>query len=117
MRIPILNLVDAEKLLIFGVLVPPLGKFHIKWIIAKIESIKSIMLMNFRIQNILGQDIHSMILTSGTLSPFWPTIKEMEIPMPVTLSNSHVIERTQVYAKICRIGVRRITMDGRHKNW
>lgn len=55
-------------------------------------------------------------MTSGTLSPFQPIINEMAIPVPVQLSNSHVIERFQVNAEVCKVGVLKEKMDGAHKN-
>lgn len=64
----------------------------------------------------MGEDIHSLIFTSGTLSPFQPIINEMDIEMPVQLANSHVIAPFQVHAEICRVGVKKVTMDGRHPN-
>lgn len=72
--------------------------------------------LNFRIENIIGQSIRSLILTSGTLSPFQPIINEMDISMPVQLSNSHVIERFQVHAEVCQVGVKNEKMDGGHEN-
>lgn len=75
------------------------------------------MLINdFRIQNIVNQDIRSLILTSGTLSPFQPIINELQIPVPITLSNSHVIKRFQVHAEIAEVGVKNTPMDGRFEN-
>lgn len=65
----------------------------------------------------MGQDIRSLIMTSGTLAPFPPIINEMAIPMPVTLSNPHVVKRHQVHAEIGRNGVKGEKMDGSHDNW
>lgn len=73
-------------------------------------------MVTFRIHNILGQDIRSLIMTSGTLAPFHPIINEMLIPMPITLENQHVVKRDQVYIEIGRIGVKGEKMDASHKN-
>lgn len=64
----------------------------------------------------MRKNIRSLILTSGTLSPFKPLINEMEIPMPVQLSNPHVIKGSQVYAEIVERGVKYVPINGNYEN-
>lgn len=112
------NWTGQEKLSISGALAQRSGNFTLSdWFMKyiAINMIKSGCYV-YRIHNILGEDIRSLILTSGTLSPFPPIVHEMEIPMPVTLSNPHVIKPYQVRAEICRNGVKNEKMDGRHDN-
>lgn len=45
---------------------------------------------------LLNQGVHSIILTSGTLSPLAATISEIGIPVDVQLSNKHIIKADQV---------------------
>lgn len=45
---------------------------------------------------LLDQGVHSIILTSGTLSPLAATISEIGIPVGVQLSNKHIIKPDQV---------------------
>lgn len=42
------------------------------------------------------QGVHSIILTSGTLSPLAATISEIGIPIKFSLSNPHIIKKNQV---------------------
>jgi len=46
-------------------------------------------------RNLLERSVHSIILTSGTLSPLSATIAEIGIPIKVQLQNSHVIKDNQ----------------------
>lgn len=70
----------------------------------------------FRIKNVEDQGIRSMILTSGTFSPFQPLIHELDIEIPIQLKNAHVIKPLQLYAQICKVGVNGVPLDGRWKN-
>lgn len=47
-------------------------------------------------RDLLNRNVHSIILTSGTLSPLAATISEIGIPVNVQLQNSHVIKNNQV---------------------
>lgn len=47
-------------------------------------------------RNLLEQNVHCIILTSGTLSPLNATIAEIGIPVKVQLQNAHVIKNSQV---------------------
>lgn len=46
-------------------------------------------------KDLLSQNVHCIILTSGTLSPLAATISEIGIPIKVQLQNSHVIKNNQ----------------------
>lgn len=53
-------------------------------------------MINFnRMRDLLERNVHSIILTSGTLSPLAATITEIGIPINVQLQNSHVIKDNQ----------------------
>lgn len=46
------------------------------------------------------EEIHCLIMASGTLSPLQPLATEMEIPNPILLSNDHIIKGSQVFVRI-----------------
>lgn len=46
-------------------------------------------------RDLVDRNVHSIILTSGTLSPLIATITEIGIPVKVQLQNSHVIKNNQ----------------------
>ncbi|XP_057218677.1 regulator of telomere elongation helicase 1 isoform X2 [Triplophysa rosa] len=54
----------------------------------------------FSMQELLRQEVRSIILTSGTLSPLSSFTCEMQIPFPVSLENPHVIQRDQIFVSI-----------------
>ncbi|KAJ3589022.1 hypothetical protein NHX12_009870, partial [Muraenolepis orangiensis] len=54
----------------------------------------------FSMQDLVRQGVRSIILTSGTLSPLLSFTAEMQIPFPVTLENSHVIQRDQIFVGV-----------------
>ena len=52
-----------------------------------------------------GDDaVHSIILTSGTLSPMASFTAEMMVPFPITLENPHVIDGHQLCTTVVRKG-------------
>ncbi|KFV68203.1 Regulator of telomere elongation helicase 1, partial [Dryobates pubescens] len=51
-------------------------------------------------QELVGQGVRSIILTSGTLSPLSSFTMEMQIPFPVCLENPHVISKHQLWVGI-----------------
>ncbi|KTF90070.1 hypothetical protein cypCar_00036083 [Cyprinus carpio] len=55
-------------------------------------------------QELLGQGVRSIILTSGTLSPLSSFTCEMKIPFPVSLENLHVIQPDQISVSIIEKG-------------
>ncbi|XP_039656402.1 regulator of telomere elongation helicase 1 [Perca fluviatilis] len=58
----------------------------------------------FSMQDLVNQGVRCIILTSGTLSPLASFTSEMRIKFPVTLENSHVIERDQIFVGIIESG-------------
>ncbi|CAL8363813.1 unnamed protein product [Lota lota] len=54
----------------------------------------------FSMQDLKRQGVRSIILTSGTLSPLQSFTAEMQIPFPVALENSHVIQRDQIFVGV-----------------
>uniref|UniRef100_A0A667WLV5 Regulator of telomere elongation helicase 1 n=1 Tax=Myripristis murdjan TaxID=586833 RepID=A0A667WLV5_9TELE len=54
----------------------------------------------FSMQDLVNQSVRCIILTSGTLSPLSSFTSEMRIPFPVTLENSHVIQKDQIFVSI-----------------
>ncbi|TRY98694.1 hypothetical protein DNTS_004808 [Danionella cerebrum] len=65
----------------------------------------------FCMQELLRQDVRSIILTSGTLSPLTSFTCEMQMlvlsalsPFPVSLENPHVINRDQIFVSIVEKG-------------
>lgn len=55
-------------------------------------------------QQLVEQGIHSVILTSGTLSPLKPFISELGIPIEVQLENPHIVTGKQVIAGVLSEG-------------
>ncbi|XP_042348156.1 regulator of telomere elongation helicase 1 isoform X2 [Plectropomus leopardus] len=58
----------------------------------------------FSMQDLVNQGVRCIILTSGTLSPLTSFTSEMRIKFPVSLENSHVIERDQIFVAIIEQG-------------
>ncbi|VVC45636.1 Hypothetical protein CINCED_3A003007 [Cinara cedri] len=58
----------------------------------------------FGMRDLLDKNVHSIIITSGTLSPLRATISEIGIPVNVQLQNSHVIKSNQVCASVIKTG-------------
>uniref|UniRef100_A0A3Q3K5R3 Regulator of telomere elongation helicase 1 n=1 Tax=Monopterus albus TaxID=43700 RepID=A0A3Q3K5R3_MONAL len=54
----------------------------------------------FSMQDLVNQNVHCIILTSGTLSPLSSFTSEMRIEFPVRLENGHVIERDQIFVSV-----------------
>lgn len=48
----------------------------------------------------MAENVRCVILTSGTLAPLPPLISELEISVPVTLENPHVVKNSQVCVEI-----------------
>lgn len=51
-------------------------------------------------QQLLGKNTRSVILTSGTLAPLKPLISELGIPINVRLENPHIVSKAQVCVQI-----------------
>lgn len=70
----------------------------------------------FRMQYLQQQNIRCLILTSGTLTPLQPLASEMEISLPIELSNPHIIDESQVFVRIVDTGPNQINLDSSFKN-
>lgn len=55
-------------------------------------------------QHLLGKNVRSIILTSGTLAPLKPLIAELGIPISVRLENPHIIKASQICVKVVPMG-------------
>jgi hypothetical protein len=62
------------------------------------------MLILRRMKQLLENNLHCVILTSGTLSPLPSLMSELGIPIPVTLENPHVIGSGQVFVSVISTG-------------
>lgn len=58
----------------------------------------------YGMKGLLNLGVHSIIVTSGTLSPLPPLISELGIPINITLENKHVITKEQVFVSVIRSG-------------
>ncbi|NWX17252.1 RTEL1 helicase, partial [Aegotheles bennettii] len=54
----------------------------------------------YSMRELVRQEVRTIILTSGTLSPLSSFTMEMQIPFPVCLENPHVIEKHQLWVGI-----------------
>ena len=57
-----------------------------------------------RMKQLLDNNLHCLILTSGTLSPLPSLMSELGISIPVTLENPHVIGAGQVFVSVVSTG-------------
>lgn len=55
-------------------------------------------------QQLMGKNVRTVILTSGTLAPLKPLITELGIPIDVRLENPHIVTGAQVCVKIISQG-------------
>lgn len=67
-------------------------------------------------QQLLGRNVHSIILTSGTLSPLAPLISELDIPVSFQLENPHIISHNQVCVKIIGQGSDKTVLNSNFQN-
>ncbi|XP_031627520.1 regulator of telomere elongation helicase 1 homolog [Contarinia nasturtii] len=67
-------------------------------------------------QYLLNKGIRCFILTSGTLAPLPALIQELEIDIPIQLTNSHIIEANQVFVKVVAKGPDEVELDSTYKN-
>uniref|UniRef100_A0A2M4AKF6 Regulator of telomere elongation helicase 1 homolog n=3 Tax=Anopheles triannulatus TaxID=58253 RepID=A0A2M4AKF6_9DIPT len=58
----------------------------------------------FGMKQLASRGVRSIVLTSGTLAPLTPLINELNIPIPVTLENPHIIDRNQVLVRVITKG-------------
>jgi len=63
-------------------------------------------------QELMKHELHSVIITSGTLSPLAGTVEAFGMPFPVVLENSHVIDpRRQLFGGVLTCGPEQICLD------
>lgn len=53
---------------------------------------------------LLNQNVHCIILTSGTLAPLGPLISELELDVKVRIENPHIVQGDQVCVKVLSKG-------------
>ncbi|XP_049542517.1 regulator of telomere elongation helicase 1 homolog isoform X2 [Anopheles darlingi] len=58
----------------------------------------------FGMRQLASRGVRSIVLTSGTLAPLTPLINELNISIPVTLENPHIIDRSQVLVRVIAKG-------------
>ncbi|RZC33002.1 hypothetical protein BDFB_012755, partial [Asbolus verrucosus] len=58
----------------------------------------------FGMNMLMDQDIHCVILTSGTLAPLKPLISELELNVGVKIENPHIVQGDQICVKILTKG-------------
>uniref|UniRef100_A0A182F9Y0 Regulator of telomere elongation helicase 1 homolog n=1 Tax=Anopheles albimanus TaxID=7167 RepID=A0A182F9Y0_ANOAL len=58
----------------------------------------------FGMRQLASRGVRSIVLTSGTLAPLKPLINELNIPIPVTLENPHIIDPNQVLVRVVAKG-------------
>ncbi|OQV21781.1 Regulator of telomere elongation helicase 1-like protein [Hypsibius exemplaris] len=67
-------------------------------------------------KTIASSGIHSMLITSGTLAPMEPLLKELMIPFTIQLSNPHIIKSSQVWMGIIGKGPDNIQWSSGYEN-
>lgn len=67
-------------------------------------------------QHLMRQGIRSLIMTSGTLAPLKPVLSEMDIEAPFQLTNPHIVQKSQVFAKIMGRGASEVELNGSYEN-
>lgn len=96
---------------------------HLPRIIAKAENKSHHIIYNFwcfdpsvSIANLISQNVHSFILSSGTLAPVELLIKELGIEANHILENPHIIKPAQIMAKIISYGPNGTLLTGNYEN-
>lgn len=70
----------------------------------------------YGMKGLLNLGVHSIIVTSGTLSPLPPLISELGIPINITLENKHIISRDQVFVSVVKRGPDGVELNSTFKN-
>lgn len=70
----------------------------------------------FGMANLTSRNVHSIILTSGTLAPLKPLISELALAVDYKLENPHVIQPSQILAKIISKGPDGTPLNGNFGN-
>ncbi|XP_023240992.1 regulator of telomere elongation helicase 1 homolog isoform X2 [Centruroides sculpturatus] len=66
--------------------------------------------------DLIQQGVHSLILTSGTLSPLNSFAAELGISFPVTLENPHIIDDDQVFIGVLKQGPDGTNLNSSYQN-
>ncbi|CAL8115694.1 unnamed protein product [Orchesella dallaii] len=64
----------------------------------------------------IQKQVHSIVLTSGTLSPMQSFESELGAPFPLRLEASHVIDKNQVWAGVIGTGPNGVSLNGSYQN-
>ncbi|KAG1696128.1 Regulator of telomere elongation helicase 1 [Nymphon striatum] len=67
-------------------------------------------------EDLVHQEVRSIILTSGTLTPLDTFAQELGISFPVQLENPHVVESNQIWSGVVHSGPDRVTLNSTFKN-
>ncbi|KAG1696126.1 Regulator of telomere elongation helicase 1 [Nymphon striatum] len=70
----------------------------------------------FFMEDLVHQEVRSIILTSGTLTPLDTFAQELGISFPVQLENPHVVESNQIWSGVVHSGPDRVTLNSTFKN-
>lgn len=70
----------------------------------------------FGMLQLLNKNVHSIILTSGTLAPLNPLISELALPVSVRLENPHIIDKSQVCVRVVTHGPDREQLISNYEN-
>ncbi|GFU30407.1 regulator of telomere elongation helicase 1 homolog [Nephila pilipes] len=67
-------------------------------------------------RDIVDRGVHSIILTSGTLSPLGPMINELGVSFPVQLENPHIIKDNQIFVGVVTCGPDGTPLNSSYQN-
>lgn len=67
-------------------------------------------------QQLADKNVHSIILTSGTLAPMKPLLIELGIPVSVQLENPHVVTGSQICVRIIPNGPDNQMLNSSYEN-
>lgn len=70
----------------------------------------------FGMYQLLGKNVRSIILTSGTLAPLKPLISELGIPVSERLENPHIVSKSQICVKVVSCGPDREPLCSNYEN-
>ncbi|XP_050665196.1 regulator of telomere elongation helicase 1 homolog [Leptidea sinapis] len=70
----------------------------------------------FGMKQLVDQNVRTIILTSGTLSPLKPLKSELGIPIGVQLENPHIVKSTQICVKIIGQGPDGVPLNSNYQN-
>lgn len=70
----------------------------------------------FGMANLINREVHSIILTSGTLTPLKPLISELALDVDFQLENPHIIKPSQVLARIISQGPDGTPLNANYNN-